>query len=250
MYCQALTQLVERTATRAPAVLAGHSAGPALIGCCMRAQSTAWRRKYVHGMLSLNGLIGGEIDCLETLWQGGDFSNSAEGVVLWDADAYQRTQWGWGVTAWCLPQSALYGTRSLVSIGERNFSADTLPELFRIVGGEASLGRTWPLVVNATPPDAAPGVKTWCLYGIGVPTPIHYRFADGNLSSPPQITMGDGDGQQPTLSNAACARWEAPDQVVEVQTFPNADHDSILSDPRVHRYILETVLRPLPVGER
>ena len=243
-FCRALARLVERAAAHAPAVIAGHSAGPALIGHCLRAQSAPWRRRFVRGMLSLNGLVGGEIDCLETLWRGGDFRNAAERVTSWDAHAYRATQWSWGVTAWCLPQPGLYGRRPLVSVGSRDYSAEALPALFDLVGA-TPLGRTWPLVVNATPPEAAPGVRTvWCVYGVGVPTPVHYRFADGNLSTPPEVTMGDGDGQQPTESNAACARWRAPGAEVLLQAFPRADHDSILSDERVLRYVLDTVLAP------
>ena len=100
-----------------------------------------------------------------------------------------------------------------------------------------------------TPADAAPGVRVWCLYGTGVPTPVHYAFPEGfNRSSRhparPEVTMGDGDGQQPTESNGACVRWRRPGEPrVEVQTFVGADHDSILSDERVHQFVLERVLR-------
>ena len=109
--------------------------------------------------------------------------------------------------------------------------------------------QVWPLVVNSTPPDASPLVRVWCLYGVGVPTPVHYAFSSGNLSEEPTVTMGDGDGQQPTESNGACARWrrgggggaENGTDVI-VQTFAGASHDSILSDERVLSWVLGHVL--------
>ena len=253
-YCDALAQLVARTVQRhGQVVLAGHSAGPPLIGYCLRRQPAEWRKTNLHGMLSLNGLIGGEIDCLETLWRGGDFLNAAEGVTTWDRASYRSAQWSWGVTAWCLPQPSLYGNRSLLTIGERYFSANTLPAAIRLLGSEAveSIGQVLPLVVNSTPPDAGPGVQVWCLYGVGVRTPVHYTFADGNLSRPPVVTWGDGDGQQPTESNSACMRWQGENgHNVTVRTFTGADHDSLLADERMHRFVLDHVLVPRPVHDR
>lgn len=249
-FCIALATLIERTASLYGAVvLAGHSAGPALIGYCLRRQPAAWRRANVHGMLSLNGLVAGEIDCLETLWHGGDFNNAAGNVSGWDTRAYRRTQWTWGVTSWCLPQQSLYGSRALLQVGHVNYSAEDLTDAFPIFAPNAqavSMKRVWSQVHNVTSANAAPGTRVWCLYGTGVPTPVHYAFPEGfNRSRParPVVTMGDGDGQQPTESNGACVRWRGAGEQVDVQTFGGADHDSILSDDRVHQFVLEHVLK-------
>ena len=163
-------------------------------------------------------------------------------------EAYKRAQWTWGVTAWCLPSAALYGAQELLRVGADRYSARDFPALFRSLGpaAEASIGTVWARVANATPPDAPPGVRVHCLYGVGVRTPVHYAFPDGDLSAEPIVTYGDGDGQQDVATNGGCTRWRRPGAPeVVVRTFDGVDHDSILSDAAVLAYVLREVLVPV-----
>lgn len=106
-YFGALSTLVERVATRSgrgKVVLIGHSAGPSVMTAYLAGRPPAWKAAYVHSAIMLNGNLGGEIDCLENLWQGGDFLNAAEGVTSWPTSVYRRqAQWTWPITSWCLP---------------------------------------------------------------------------------------------------------------------------------------------------
>jgi lysophospholipase-3 len=244
-FCAALAQLVMDAHARSShrVLLVGHSAGPPLVGYCLRAQPASWREAHVRGMISLNGLVGGEVDCLETLWRGGDFENEAMGVPKFDRHAYRRTQWTWGVTSWCLPQAGVYGARPLLRVGSDVYTARSLEPAFARFGLPPEVERVWQLVANSTPAEASPGVKVWCLYGTGVPTPIAYAFPDGNLSTTPLITWGDGDGQQPTESNAACLRWRRDGTEVVAQAFVGVDHDQILNDSSVVRYVVDSILQ-------
>ena len=221
-------------------VLLGHSAGPSVILFFLARQPLWWKQRNVRSMVSLNGNLAGEIDCLENLWEGGDFLNPAAGVTVWDRVAYRRAQWTWGITAWCLPSPAIYGDQHLVQIRNQSYSARTLPALFRAIGPEAAgtLGLIWPTVANLTDASTPPGVPTFCIAGTGVPTPVHYSFADGNLSNVPDVVFGSGDGQQDDRTNMACAGW--PNSTT--RTFLGANHDGLLSDPKLLAYLTDVVL--------
>ena len=58
--------------------LLGHSAGSSVLAAFLRGRDQGWKDAHVAGFTSLNGNFGGEIDCLENLWHGGDFLNPAE----------------------------------------------------------------------------------------------------------------------------------------------------------------------------
>ena len=221
-------------------VLLGHSAGPSYILYFLARQPQAWKDAHVRSFVSLNGNLAGEIDCLENLWHGGDFVNPAAGVRVWDRQRYRRAQWSWGITSFCLPSPAVYGDQVLVQIGARKFSSQDLASLFVAVGAAASVGKIWPTVVNLVDSAVPPGVVTYCLFGTGVDTPVHYLFADGNLTAPPVVTFGSGDGQQDDRTNKACTAW--PGSVA--RGFTGADHDGLLSDARLHAFLVDTVLAP------
>lgn len=252
-YFSALAALVERASRKGGeqrrVALVGHSAGPSVALAFLNGRSAAWKARFVHSLVSLNGNLGGEIDCLENLWQGGDFVNVQAGVTSWPTAFYrERAQWTWGITAWCMPSAALYGERILVTLAgqpqlqqpERRFAAANLSSLFRAFGA-ASLRAQYEHVANLTAPVVDPGVRVACLWGTGLPTPVHYYFAPGNTSTPAVVTLASGDGQQDDATNSLCAGFagSVPDWT---RAFKGADHDSLLADPRAMQHLLTRVL--------
>ena len=196
-------------------MLLGHSAGPSVILAFLRGQPAAWKARHVARFVSLNGNIAGEIDCLENLWHGGDFLSAAENVTEWDRAAYRATQWTWGITAWCMPQVATYGEKTLVEFEQdgtapaRAYTGSQLAEIFAAFGAGDTVGAVWRRVRDLTLASAGPSVPTTCLYGTGLPTPIGYRFP--RRVAQPTAIFGSGDGQQDDVTNSACLQW--PDAV-------------------------------------
>jgi pimeloyl-ACP methyl ester carboxylesterase len=233
--------------------LLGHSAGPSVLLFFLSRRPQAWKDRYVAALVAMNGNFAGEIDCLENLWHGGDFLSPALGVQTWDRQAYWRAQWSWGVTSWCLPQIGFYGNRTLVRVREegrgrpqlyRNYTAADMPSLFRLFGMNNTGGAAiWPAVAGLTAASRAPGVRAYCLYGTGVATPVRYDFSDpGNLSRPTHVEIGSGDGQQDDSTNSACLLWHSAQFPAVAKGFAQADHDSLLSDPRALEFLLAEVL--------
>ena len=250
-YFTALAQLVERVVRSrggAPVALLAHSAGPSVATAFLAGRSAAWKASHIHSLIVLNGNLGGEIDCLENLWHGGDFLNMAEGVTSWPTAHYRRVaQWSWPITAWCMPSPQLYGTQTLVTLGAISYSAHQLGSLFARFGAGESLLRMWQHVRHLYAQTLAdPNVDVACLYGTNVPTPLHYVFAPGNTSAPQATVMGSGDGQQDDKTNTACARWSRSRWV---RGFGGADHDSLLADPRALRMLLDDVLHLHPAEQ-
>ena len=244
----ALVVRASRDGQRRVALL-GHSAGPSVALAFLNGRSAAWKARFVHALVSINGNLGGEIDCLENLWQGGDFVNAQAGVASWPTALYrERAQWSWPITAWCMPSVALYGERILVTLAgdpkqqqpERRYAATNLSALLSTFGA-ASLRAQYEHVANLTAPAVDPGVRVACLWGTGLPTPVHYFFAAGNISAPAVVTFASGDGQQDDSTNSLCASF-AGSVPAWVQAFEGADHDSLLADPLLMAHLLARVL--------
>ena len=224
-------------------VVLTHSAGGPLALTFFHTMSTTWKDSYISSFVSINGNFGGEIDCLENLWNGGDFLNAAMNVTFWDRPHYRATQWTWPITSWCLPDERIFGSAPLVALGSGpgalQFSAQNLTLLFREVRAPA-LEDIFPTVANLTHPGVGPGTEVFCMCGTGLKTPVHYAFPTGNFSEPPTVTFASGDGQQSDATNMVCGQWPRSKLV----TFKGADHDALLSTPDLVHYLLEGPLLP------
>ena len=241
-YFQALRALIERVheTNGRPVALVGHSAGPSVVLYFLtKLCSPAWKAKHIHSFVSLNGNLAGEIDCLENLWEGGDFIQPAAGVSTWPTALYRNiAQWSWGITAWCMPSPAVYGDRPLVKLGNVTYSARNLSALFGAFGAK-KLQWVYEHVANLTSPPINPGVRVACLYGTALPTPVMYEFAEGQLGAPTHIITASGDGQQDDTTNSICRSFRG---TFDARAFPGADHDSLLADSRLLHHLITNVL--------
>ena len=244
----------ERNSGRRVWVLA-HSSGPSYLQYWLAHHCpTAIKEDVLAGVVSFNGNFAGEIDCLETLWEGGTFGPPFL-PGAWDAAAYRRTQATWGITAWCMPQPAAYQSRQLVTSAAarglgvpgpggvaRSFAARDIPALIKIVGLDTLLA-VYTRVANLTSaaaPRLPPESRYVCLFGVGVPTPVRYAFGPrGPAAGHPSVTTADtGDGQQDGTTNQACTHWGG---TTTTHAFKGADHDSLLADPRALELVVQTL---------
>lgn len=92
-----------------------------------------------------------------------------------------------------------------------------------------------------------PGVEVHCLFGVGVDTVerLEYRKTTG-LDGTPTLVMGDGDGTVNVRSLRGCGHWAGMSEMngknVTLVPLPKVDHMQVLSDSRVVKYVLDTLL--------
>ena len=77
-----------------------------------------------------------------------------------------------------------------------------------------------------------------------------YRFTGVGNGTTPEVITASGDGQQDDVANtAACKLWAADtgssNRGVTIEAYEGADHDGVLADNRVLKFLLENPLRPI-----
>uniref|UniRef100_A0A914GV13 Uncharacterized protein n=1 Tax=Globodera rostochiensis TaxID=31243 RepID=A0A914GV13_GLORO len=80
-----------------------------------------------------------------------------------------------------------------------------------------------------------PGVKVYCIFGIGVDTPEQFEWTHSWFfpDYQPYIRYGDGDGTVNRRSLEVCERWgRTTPEGVAVHRLNGTDHLGILSEPR------------------
>ena len=94
----------------------------------------------------------------------------------------------------------------------------------------------WQDTKNLTGALDPPGVETWCMYGVGLSTPVTYIYdEDFPNSDPVDFVYADGDDTVDSLSMSLCKRWvgqqEQPVHVTEYRGLAHLDivfHETVL----------------------
>lgn len=95
----------------------------------------------------------------------------------------------------------------------------------------------WEDTKNLTADLKPPGVEVWCMYGVGLPTPVTYIYDEGFPNADPvDIAYADGDDTVDSFSMSLCKRWEGrqdePVHVTEFRGMPHLEmvfHEKVLS---------------------
>merc|ERR1712198_164891 len=100
------------------------------------------------------------------------------------------------------------------------------------------------LIRDLTPP----GVETFCMTGIDVPTRASLDYTASTAqpwyNEDPEQIMGDGDGTVNRRSAEGCLRWVGnQEQPVHHTTFKGATHMTLLSDEAPLKYIQDVITK-------
>lgn len=95
----------------------------------------------------------------------------------------------------------------------------------------------WEDTKNLTGDLDPPGVEVWCMYGVGLPTPVTHIYNEEFPNVDPiDYVYGDGDDTVSSFSMGLCKRWigqqEKPVHVTEFRGLTHLDivfHESVLS---------------------
>ena len=89
----------------------------------------------------------------------------------------------------------------------------------------------------------------YCLHGSGLKTPGKLVYGPGDFpDEQPIVDHDDGDGTVNIRSLQGCLRWQGQqNELVMHKTYPNAEHNGILGDPRMLKDIYQ-IIHNLPIS--
>lgn len=109
----------------------------------------------------------------------------------------------------------------------------------------------WEDTKNLTSDLLPPGVEVWCMYGVGLPTPVTYIYNDEFPNSDPvDFVYADGDDTVDSFSMSLCKRWIGQqDKPVHVTEFRGLTHLDIVYHEKVLNIIQNVLEGSLDVPE-
>ena len=207
-YYANLKLLVEKTFANGgnrKIVLVAHSMGaPTSLYFLTKYVSQAWKDAHIKAYVTISGVWQGAAKAVKA-FVSGDNEGIYIDLPIWGR-ASQRT---YPSTAWLLPNpSSIWSDKdTIVVTPQRSYSALDYQCLFDDIGyprGYDMFLETIQLTSSLIPPN----VTTFCYYGCDVPTPIQFRYTEGEFpDTEPIIVNGNGDGTVNLRSLTACEKW-------------------------------------------
>ena len=236
-YFVKLKKLIEDTyaANNGAVLLLSHSMGAPYTHYFLKRQSQQWKDKYIDSWVTISGAYAGSVNILLAYISGYGFGIPRFVEKPRILRSPERT---YGSLPYLLPDSRFWDEDEiLVETENRSYVVGEWNDLF--------MDLNFPLaksVLHSTPPswdEEAPHVDTYCLYGSEVETPAKLKYRPGYFPDyHPDIEYESGDGTVPLRSLEACKRWvNKTSHRVAMKEFPNADHNRILRNPDLIRYI-------------
>ncbi len=148
---------------------------------------------------------------------------------------------------WLMPNSFIFGSKTLVSTPSKSYTANDYQELFGKIGytnGYQFFQRTQHLLVNFPNPN----VNIYCFCGTNVPTPSQYiykkDFSPGvsTIRLTPTVVKGAGDGTVNIESLRVCQKWSGHGMVYK--EFSGISHLNMVKNTAVLDDIAKIVKAP------
>ncbi|XP_059848642.1 phosphatidylcholine-sterol acyltransferase [Hypanus sabinus] len=200
--------------------LLGHSMGNLYIFHFLHQQPQAWKDKFVHSFISLGAPWGGTVKSLAVLASGDNYGLALDPLKL---RQQQRTT---TTNPWLLPtRRAWPADHIFVSTPTYNYTYNDYRKFFTDIGYEDGWYK-WQNGKDLLSDLPPPGVDVYCMYGVGVPTPVTYIYDESFPSSQPvQIVYSDGDNTISKKSLSLCREWrDQQKQKVHVIELPGMRH--------------------------
>ncbi|XP_007905788.1 phosphatidylcholine-sterol acyltransferase [Callorhinchus milii] len=240
-YFHKLKNLIEEmyTSYRKPVYLLGHSLGCLHLLHFLNNQPQAWKDKFIHGFISLGGLWGGAIKSLRVLASGDNY-----GVSLLPPMKVRIQQRTTTTNPWILPTKQAWPPEHIfISTPTYNYTYDDYRKFFSDIEYEDGWFK-WQDSKELLSNLPAPGVEVYCVYGIGVPTPVTYIYDEHFPNAQPVgFLYEDGDNTVSTRSLSLCKGWkEQQKQKVHVIEYPGLQHLDIVYSNQTLTLIEDIVL--------
>ncbi|WKX88227.1 hypothetical protein Q1695_008117 [Nippostrongylus brasiliensis] len=239
-YYDRLKALIERTYQRAgneKVVIVGHSLGNLVaLRFFTEIVDQEWKDTYIKSHVAVAPPWGGSVKIVLLYTSGYNFENSEYILPSMGLRTAQRT---FTSSAYLFPNRLAYrDDEVLATVGTKNYTLADMKTFF----DEINYSIGWRQVekldsLNRKLP--APGVKVYCVYGVGEPTTsrIHWPTAS---SFPDRVATdisdGEGDGTVDVKSASLCKQWNPENNAgkdVTLHHVLKADHMYMLHHPTV-----------------
>lgn len=202
-------------------------------------QPQGWKNHYLHRFITLNTPWKGTVVAAQALTSGVNWGQ--ENIDPWLIREQQRSQ---ETAPLLLPSRTRWPKRKvIVSTPSRNYTAD---DLFGVFFDDIGFPIAKEMAKNVDKDEYIQkntGVKMYCLYTYGQPTPDTLIYGNGLSKEkyPSGYIEGDGDGSVNYLSLRGCKdlRFTSgkyrrrPKNSVYLRGFKGPAHDGIFTDDRV-----------------
>ncbi|KAF7660133.1 hypothetical protein LDENG_00287380 [Lucifuga dentata] len=215
-----------------PVYLLGHSMGCHYVLYFLNHQPQAWKDKYIRGFISLAAPWGGAVKPFRVLASGNN-----DGIPMLSNIKMREEQRMTTTNPWMLPFEEVWPKDHIfISTPTFNYTTQDYWRFFTDISFEDGWFM-WEDTKNLTGDLHPPGVEVWCMYGVGLPTPVTYIY-DENFPNmdPVDFIYADGDDTVTSFSMSRCKRWagqqEKPVHVIEYRGLPHLDivfHEKVLS---------------------
>lgn len=238
-YFKMLKSLIEEmyhSNSNTPVTIISHSMGGLFGLHFLQQQSQAWLDQNIHRFIPLNTPWTGAVLQLNTYASGYNMDISLiDPLVIREEQRSYET----GVYILPLPSTWQDKHRVLVSTPAKNYTVLDYPQFFTDIGFPDGLDMM-NSIVNLTP-LTHPGVRTSCVYSVGVDTPVGFVYGAGFPDEQPRRILGDGDGTVSKESAEACRNFLTRDGD-SVMVFRGPNHGAILKDKNVFSFITSQIV--------
>lgn len=240
-YFEMLRELVEEMYEQyqKPVYLLGHSMGCHYVLYFLNQQPQAWKDHYIKGFISLGAPWGGAVKALRVMASGEN-----DGIPMISNIKIREEQRMTTTNPWMLPFEGFWPKDHVyISTPTYNYTNQDYERFFKDISFEDGW-HMWVDTKNLTGDLQPPGVEVWCMYGVGLPTPVTHIYDDGFPNvDPVDYVYADGDDTVDSFSMGLCKRWEGqqdkPVHVTELRGLTHLDivfHEKVLN---LIQYILE-----------
>ncbi|MBN3306794.1 LCAT acyltransferase, partial [Amia calva] len=224
-YFEKLKALVEEMhkQNNHPVYLLGHSMGGNYILYFLNKQPQAWKDRYVKGFISLGAPWGGAVKPLRVLASGEN-----DGIPLVSNIKIREEQRMTTTNPWMIPsEEGLPMDHVFISTPSYNYTYRDYQRFFKDINFEDGW-YMWEDTKNLTAGLPPPGVEVYCMYGVGLPTPITYVYDEEFPNADPvDILYDEGDDTINGRSLQLCKRWvgqqKEPVHIIELNQIPHLD---------------------------
>ncbi|KAM4552914.1 phosphatidylcholine-sterol acyltransferase [Fundulus diaphanus] len=215
-----------------PIYLLGHSMGSHYVLYFLNHQPQAWKDKYIRGFISLGAPWGGAVKALRVLASGVN-----NGIPMISNIKIREEQRMVTTNPWMLPSEETWPEDHVfISTPSFNYTHRDYKRLFTDINFEDGW-HMWEDTKNLTSNLHPPGVEVWCMYGVGLPTPVTHIYEDDFPDGDPvDFVYADGDNTVASFSMGLCKRWvgqqEQPVHVTEYRGLAHLDmvfHEKVLN---------------------
>jgi len=237
-FYQHFTTMIEttRATTNGPVVVIAHSYGGLVTNYFLQSQSTQWKQENVEALITLGSPFGGSTLTLQALTTGQTPQTGTTG-----ADMFKRLTRSFPSSYMLMPSANVYPDDVLIVSPSQTYTLQNIKDYLTNQVGADSVAMRELANDMMTKASAAPGVKTYCLYGDQTPTMSSVVFpTDEFVAANAEFQYNNfGDGTVGVRSLQACDSFEQAELVESIAY--NATHNGMLSDADVWAKLLQVI---------